>query len=155
MSLEQYAHIAEIVASIAVVASLVFVSLEIRKNTRQSEIANWNALVNRFNAVYLQTNDMQLANLVAKGRESYSALSDGEKISFGHYLEQLCIANEGSLVMAEDVVHSRDENLELFRKHIGYHLGFKGSREWYEEFSRVRGFRPKLASAINDALEKR
>jgi hypothetical protein len=79
MNLEQYAYIAEIVASIAVVASLVFVALEIRKNTRQSEIANWNALVDRFNAVYLQTNDMELAKLVAKGRESYSALSDGEK----------------------------------------------------------------------------
>jgi hypothetical protein len=129
MNLEQYAQIAEIIASIAVVASLIFVALEIRKNTRQPEIANRNALVDRFNAVYLQTNDLGLANLVAKGRESCSDLSAGEKISFGHYPG-------------------------LFRRHIRYHLGFKGSRQWYEEFSRVRGFPPMLAVAHGEALEQ-
>jgi hypothetical protein len=40
MNLEQYAYVAEITASVAVVVSLIFVALEVRKNTRQSEIAN-------------------------------------------------------------------------------------------------------------------
>ena len=153
MNLEQYAYLAEIIASVAVVISLIFVALEVRKNTRQSEIANWSALVDRYNAVYRQTDDIELANLVARGRESYNDLSAGEKISFGHYLEQMCIANEASLVLAKDVLHQHQENLALFRKHIRFHLGFKGSREWYEEFDRVRGFPPRFAAAIREAIE--
>jgi hypothetical protein len=153
MSLEQYSYFAEIVASIAVVASLIFVAIEIKKNTRESELANYGSLVDRYIAVYKQTNDIELANLVAKGRESYDDLTEGEKISFGHYLEQMCIANEANLVFAEAMVHEYDVNLALFRKHMRFHLGFKGSREWYDEFDRLRGFPPKFGAAIREAIE--
>ena len=153
MSLEQYSYLAEIIASIAVVASLLFVALEIRKNTRESELANYGSVVDRYMAVYRRTDNIELANLVAKGRESYSDLSEGEKISFGHYLEQMCIANEGILVLSEELNTDRDANLALFRKHIRYHLGFVGSREWYDEFEKVRGFPPQFAASIRDAIE--
>jgi len=153
MTLEQYSYVAEIIGSGAVIASLIFVALEIRKNTRESELANWSSLVDRYNAVYSQTDDIQLANLVAKGRKSYADLSEGEKISFGHYLEQVCIANESMLVLAQHQVHDKDANLELFRKHIRFHLGFKGSREWYDEFDKLRGFPRDFRAAINKALE--
>ncbi len=124
MSLEQYSYFAEVIASIAVVASLIFVALEVRKNTRESEITHWGSVVDRFNAVYRQTENIQLANLVAKGRESYDGLVD-----------------------------ERDAYVALFRKHMRYHLGFKGSKEWYDEFERVRGFPPKLAKAIREAID--
>jgi len=152
MNLQQYSYFAEIIASIAVVASLLFVAFEIRKNTRESEIANWGTIADRFNSVYRQTDDAQLANLVAKGRESYNDLSDGEKISFGHYLEQMCIANQAFVILAGDQVHESDTNLAMFRKHMKFHLGFKGSREWYDEFERERGFPPKISAAIRDAI---
>jgi hypothetical protein len=108
---------------------------------------------NLYMAVYRRTDNIELANLVAKGRKSYSDLSEGEKISFGHYLEQMCIANEGILVLSEEFNTDRDLNLALFRKHIKYHLGFIGSKEWYVEFEKVRGFPPQLAAAIHDAIE--
>ena len=153
MSLEQYSYFAEIIASIGVVASLIFVAFEIRKNTRESELANHDSVLQRYMSVYSQTDNIEFANLVAKGRQSYSNLTDGEKISFGHYLEQMCMANESILVFAENLVHERDANLALFRKHIRYHLGFKGSREWYDEFERVRGFPPTFAMAIREAID--
>jgi len=153
MSLEQYSYFAEIIASIGVVASLIFVAFEIRKNTRETQLANHDSVVERYMSVYRQTDDIELANLVAKGRESYSNLTEGEKISFGHYLEQMCMANESILVFAGDLVHEHDANLALFRKHIRYHLGFKGSREWYEEFEKERGFPPKFAAAIREAID--
>jgi hypothetical protein len=152
MTLEGYAHIADIVASVAVVVSLLFVAIELRKSTREAHMANWGALVDRFNAVYQQTNDIQLAELIARGRRSYAELSDGEKISFGHYLEQMCIANEGNLIFSDDIVHDRNVNEAIFRKHMQYHLGFRGAREWFEEFESVRGFPPRLGDAIRKAI---
>ena len=153
MTLEQYSYVAEIIGSGAVIASLIFVALEVRKNTRESALANWSSLVDRFNAVYRQTDDLELANLVAKGRQSYFDLSDGEKIAFGHYLEQMCIANESMLVLARNQVHDKEASLGLFRKHIRFHLGFKGSREWYDEFDRLRGFPRDFRAAIEEALD--
>jgi hypothetical protein len=41
----------------------------------------------------------------------------------------------------------------MFRKHMRFHLGFKGSREWYDEFEKVRGFPPKVGVAIREAIE--
>ena len=76
-----------------------FVAFEIRKNAAQARQANWGNAADRFNAVYSQTNDIELAKLVVKGRQSYHDLSEAEKVSFGHYLEQICIAIEDDVVV--------------------------------------------------------
>ncbi len=153
MTLTELADLADVLAALGVIASLIFVAFEIRKNTTQSRLANWGSLVDRYNEVYSQTDDIQVANLVAKGRKDYHALSEGERISFGHYLEQMCLANEGLLTLAEVQVHGKEENFALFRKHIRFHLGFKGAREWFDEFEQQRGFPPQFRKAIHDAID--
>jgi hypothetical protein len=153
MTLFEYANLAEIVASLGVIASLIFVAWEVRKNTAQTRLANYSSLVDRYNAVYSETDDIELANLVAKGRKSYRALSEGERISFGHYLEQVCIANESMLIFAQAHVHEREANLSLFRKHMRFHLGFKGSREWFDEFESQRGFPASFMQEIHKAID--
>ncbi len=153
MTLSGLASLAEIVASLGVIASLIFIAIQIRQSTEQTKLANWGSVVDRYSIVYSHTNDIQLANLVAKGRSSYKDLTDGEKISFGHYLEQMCIANEGSLQFSVANVHGQEEFLALFEKHIRFHLGFKGAREWFEEFEAQRGFPPQIAAAIHKAID--
>ncbi|MGD2130427.1 MAG: hypothetical protein PVJ17_14085 [Lysobacterales bacterium] len=154
MTITELADLAEIVSGFGVIASLIFVALEIRKGTAQSKLANWASLVDRYNAVYSQTDDIALANLVAKGRKSYRDLTEGEKISFGHYLEQLCIANEALLVYAQTMVHGKEDALAVFRKQISFHLGFKGSREWLEDFESERSFPAPLMRAIHQAIDE-
>lgn len=152
MTLSETASIAEIIAAVAVIASLLVVAWEIHKNTAQSKQKNWAWLIDRFSTVYAQTNDIGLANLVARGRISFHKLSDGEKIAFGHYLEQMCAANEALLVYARDEVHGHEEMKALFDKHIRFHLGFRGSREWWEQFQVERGFPSPITNAINRAI---
>jgi len=152
MTLQEIASLAEVVAAGGVIASLLLVAWEIRKNTTQTKKATWGSLVDRFNAIYAQTDDIELANLVAKGRKSFKDLTDGEKIAFGHYLEQLCIALEGVLIFAQDEWHGDVEMTGLFEKHIGFHLGFPGSKEWWEQFQVERGFPKHITDAINRAL---
>jgi len=152
MILSDFASIAEIVAAIGVVVSLLVVAWEIHKNTSQSKQRNWGWMVDHFGAIYSQTNDIEVANLVAKGRISFHDLADGEKISFGHYLEQMCIANEALLIYAGDEVHGKETMTALFEKHIRFHLGFPGSREWWEQFQVERGFPKPITDAINRAI---
>jgi hypothetical protein len=153
MTLSVLSEISQIVASLGVIISLVFVALELRKNTSQSRLSNYSDMINRYNTAYAITNDIGMAELIVRGRQSYSALSDAEKLSFGHYLEQICIANESSLVYDDSVVHQKGLSSTLWAKHIRFHLGFPGAREWFDEFEQQRGFPPTYMSAIHSVID--
>ena len=153
LSLAQVTTLAELFAAVGVIASLIFVAFEIRRNTAQTRQANWGNAADRFNAVYAQTDDMELAKLVIKGRQSYHDLSEAEKLSFGHYLEQLCIAIQALLVHGESLAHGREAMLGLAKKHLAFHLGFPGSREWYEEFDKQRGYPPAMREFVREAIQ--
>jgi hypothetical protein len=129
MTLAQITVLAELLAAVGVIASLMFVAFEIRKNTAQMRQANWGNAADRFNAVCAQTDDIELAKLVVKGRQSYHDLSEAEKVSFGHYLEQLCIAIEALLVHGESLAHGREVMMALAKRHLAFHLGFPGAKQ--------------------------
>ena len=152
MTLSELADLAQILGSLGVIVSLAFVALELRKTTDQSKLANYGDVVDRFMSVYSASHDLDLAKLVAKGRKSYASLSDEERISFGHYLENMCIALESLLQYDKAVVHKVGESSSLFGKHIRYHLGFPGAREWFEAFEQERGFPVPFTKAIHEAL---
>lgn len=154
MPLEQLAFIADILGSVGVIVSLIFVAYELNKSTAQSRLANYGDMVDRFMFAYSQSNDPELAKLIAKGRKSYANLTEDEKISFGHYLENICIALESLLQYDKAVVHRVGESSSMFKKHIRYHLGFPGAREWFDEFEQVRGFPVPFMQAIHEALDK-
>lgn len=153
MDLDSVAGIAEIVSGVCVIASLVFVGFELRKNNVQSRLDNWSSQVDRFVDVYGRTSNLELGDLIARGRISYGGLSDGEKISFGHHLEQLCLCLEAMLHLAGKDVHQHDAAIELFERHIRFHLGCPGGIEWWKEFQIQRGFRPFLSEKINLVLD--
>ena len=154
MSLAEITTFADLLAAAGVIASLIFVAFEIRKNTAQTRQANWGNAADRFNAVYAQTDDIELAQLIVKGRQSYRDLSEAEKLSFGHYLEQLCIAIEALLVHGESQAHGREAMLALAKKHLAFHLGFPGARQWYEEFDDQRGYPPKMRQFIRELIQQ-
>ncbi len=153
MDLAQITVLAELFAAAGVIASLIFVAFEIRKNSAQTRQANWGNAADRFNAVYSQTDDIELAKLVVKGRQSYHDLSEAEKVSFGHYLEQICIAIEALLVHGESLAHGREVMMALAKKHLAFHLGFPGSRQWYDEFDQQRGFPSAMREFIREVIQ--
>lgn len=154
MTISELASIADILAGLGVIASLIFVGIEVRRNTQQAKLDNWSQSIDRFQTIYANTGNEYLSNLMAKGSKSYKDLSDGEKIAFGHQLEQLCIGLESILHIAGNEVHEKDQMISLFEKHVQHHLGSPGGKEWYKEFQNARGFPPPITDSINIALAK-
>ncbi len=154
MNLAQITILAELLAAAGVVASLIFVAFEIRRNTAQARLGNWQSVTERATALWSRTSDIELANLIAKGRKSYHDLTEGEKISFGHYLEELCIAYESLPMLAKSQLHGSEDILALFKRHMQFHLGFPGAREWLQEFEDQRGFPPMLRRLIHEAIDQ-
>ena len=154
MELAMLANFAEILSGVGVIASLVFVGFELRQNNRQKKLDNWYKQVDRFMDIYGRASDPELGDLISRGRHDYHALSPGEKISFGHHLEQLCIALEGLLHAADENILGETDTLQLVEKHFQFHIGCPGGRTWYAEFQKERGFPPFISNYINATLTK-
>jgi hypothetical protein len=74
------------------------------------------------------------------------------RISFDHYLETLCIANEGALVFGKNFTRNQEAMTDHFNKHIRFHLSLNGSREWWTQFKIERGLPHELTAAIERAI---
>ena len=80
MTLEQWASLAEVTAAVAVVASLLYVGVQIRQNTRSAKLAAVLAVqdgIGRLEAFIIQ--DPEFARLLARGRAG-DELSGDERL---------------------------------------------------------------------------
>jgi hypothetical protein len=143
------ADIADLLAAAGVIASLLFLAVQLRDQNRETRLKNWRELqvsLTQFKAV---TNDLAMADLVARGQEDFDALSPGEKLAFGLYLEQ-----------GIHIIGNFDKHLGTVPKqfeHLNYAvhntmldlLSSPGARAWWKE-SKPRGrFLPSTAALID------
>lgn len=61
MSLSQLAPIADVLAAIAVILSLIFLAYELRQNRKQSELANWRDLLESLSTFKGLSNDIEFS----------------------------------------------------------------------------------------------
>ena len=86
MNLAQAALIAEIIGGIAVLMTLVFLVIELRRNTDATRGATQQTQVDSIVAVNLSiANDPELASLVTKGNENYASLTISEELQLQAY----------------------------------------------------------------------
>jgi len=90
MSISELGSLGEVIGAIATVATLLYLALQIRANTKQARLTNWGVLAERYMSVYSQTSNFELADVIIRGRNSFNSLSDAEKLAFGHYMENIC-----------------------------------------------------------------
>ena len=57
-------------AAIGVMLSMLIAAWQIRDNTQQSQLSNWVALAEHCMSIYWETDNIESANLVAKGRKA-------------------------------------------------------------------------------------
>lgn len=142
------------VAGLGVIASLIFVGIEVRRNTNQSRLQNWASLVDRFITIYSETTNIEFAEVLAKGRYDYDALTEGEKIAFGNYLYQIVVSAEAFVNFSVNEVHGREEMEFQFEKVIQLHIGCPGGLAWYHQYQTVTPLPAAVTARIEKALDK-
>jgi hypothetical protein len=81
--LADWASVAEIIASIAVVLSLIYVATEVRQNTRAIEGAAFQELLHAAMPSLLTiAGDSALAEIIVRGEVDHTTLSSGEMVRF-------------------------------------------------------------------------
>ena len=153
MSLSEWGSLGELIGAVATVATLLYLAIQIRSNTKQARLTNWGVLAERYMSVYSQSSNPEFADLIIRGRNSFNSLGDAEKLAFGHYMENICIANEGALVMAHSITRGDEGMVSLFNRHVRWHMDCEGARDWFKKFSEERGFPEDLNRAIRQAIQ--
>lgn len=151
MTLEEFNYIAEIVASIAVIASLIYVGLQIRQNTAVTQATGRQAYVDSMNEyvglINLSTN---LADILHRGATGLSNIKGGEIIQFGAFLKQCFINFETSYFQWKAGV--LDARLwSIYRHTIVDLLIQPGQQQWWD--TRRHWFDKEFQEYVNRVID--
>ncbi len=103
LKLSDWSNIAEIVGTLAVIVTLVFVGLQVRQNTLAVESAAAQAVHENFAGWYTSVqNEPALFQLSVKGMKDYSSLSETEKGQFIAMFMAFCSHSQNAFYKWKD-----------------------------------------------------
>lgn len=152
MTLSNVANIADLVAALGIILSLLLVASEMRKNNAQARLSNWHSVLAALREHKRRTDVGEMADVLARGREDYDSLKPGEKIMFGQWMEELLQANEGLLQFRDASIIPREQLVRTATANFRWHFAFPGCRAWWRDSGLSDRWPNVLASAINDAV---
>ena len=102
MNWEAVAAITEIVGTIAVVVSIVYLSIQIRSQSRESRIASVHELNESFRNAITSFQNPGLADLFARAKDDFESLPEAERLQFISMVQ-------GIMRVWEDAYHQHKE----------------------------------------------
>lgn len=153
MEFSEVSAIADVLAALGIIASLLFVAYEIRNSTREAKRTNWESTVNRLGSFWSSTSNESLPEVIHKGRGDFQSLSGPEQIIFqGHHCEFL-LALEPVFVLGANQVHG-EAVVAVCRRHLAFQFSFSGTRDWWKHFSATQGLSPLMTEEVQRAVEQ-
>lgn len=151
MTLEQFASLAEIIAGIGVIISLIFLATQVRQYTEETSNSNWALCLDRYITMASRGLTEELASVVTRGRKDYKGLSETEQFMFGSYMIEVALAHEALVFLGNQVL--RPDIREVPDKTLKYWFSQPGVSDWYEEFKAEKGgFSPKMNEYIDQLV---
>ncbi len=146
MDMQMYAQIAEVIAALALVLTLVFVAIELRKNISQTKsvnIANRDLVNSEFVHFWAAEKN---ARLVVKGRNDFASLNSVELYQFESFIEQRVklFAFGSTTVFGEDRIIQQHKIREFFQ--------YPGAIECYQKMVSNKLIPPIWRNVIDPAL---
>ena len=146
--LSTLADIADLIAAAGVIASLLFLAVQLREQNRETGLNNWRQLLESLTRFKATTNDPYMADLIVRGNADFHALSPPERLSYGNYLEQ-GIHIIGNFDKHTGTVPRQLRDLNLAVHNLMHdHLRSPGAKQWWT-WARPHGrFMPATARTI-------
>ena len=133
MTFEELGGLGEFISAIAVVASLAYVAIQLRQNTRSIRTASFQTVMqtaSEHTRLFIQ--DAAVTALHLRGIESYSALDAVDKQRFGYIMLNTVWSFEVALSLHEEGIYT-DTRLQAQLGHLLSELTTPGGAEWWEE----------------------
>ena len=134
MDLLEIGAIAQVLGAVAILLSLIFVIIELRKNLKQNNIANSLVRAIEREKFYYMQMEEGMAKVIVKARESYECLDDVKKIQFEAFVQQrIQIAFRGFRAAEESAFLIGAEELRgRVRAHMTEFFASRGVCECYK-----------------------
>jgi hypothetical protein len=89
MNWEAIGAVAEILASVGVVISLLYLAVQIRAQTIESRLATGNELANQLNVTYsILSSNRDFADVFLRGLQSFPSLDTAERVQFAAHMNR-------------------------------------------------------------------
>ncbi|UCE32117.1 MAG: hypothetical protein JSW68_04080 [Burkholderiales bacterium] len=150
MTISVLADLADLLAALGVISSLVFVAFEIRKSSEQARLSNWNSVLSGLREHKRRTDDPRVADLIVRGRADFEGLSEADKLAFGFWMEELIQCFDGLIVHQNSIAVSPDESRRAAVGAFAMHFSFPGCRAWYQ----WSGIEHRWPKHLIDAIEE-
>ncbi len=138
MNWDAIGAIGEISGAIAVVATLLYLSKQIRQNSRSVEISalrDTTAQWNHWSEMLATSAD--LADIVAKGNHSYGSLSESESLRYGAFVQSFFDNVESYRALVSK--HQVDRDLAVLESIVARRIADSGFSVWWSENTKDYG----------------
>lgn len=152
MTLSEFADIADLVAAFGVIASLLFLGWELRKNSEQARMQNWYSVLTALREHKRRTDDMSVSDVLDKGRKSYEGLTSSQKILFGYWMEEWLQAQEGLQIFRHANAHRREDLTRTVKGNFRSMFSHPGCREWWSDSGLADRWPRSLVEAVSGAI---
>lgn len=132
MNFEMVTLVVEMLVAMAVIVTMLFVGLELRRSNIETNLANTRDQLVLLSDFKSRTNDPYLADLVCRGRKSFDPLSESEKITFGLYLEQGIHAAMAVYYHSGMDITDTQASIQSSERHLIAILDHPGARDWWQ-----------------------
>jgi hypothetical protein len=147
----------EVFGAVAVVVSVVYLAIQVRKQTEESKLAATRDLAAQFQAgLDMLAQDGELISIWAVGVRDYRSLPNEERLRLSMYFQRM------TRVIEAQYLHLHTENVnsayfESIQLSFSEFLSYPGSQQWWELSKDLFGveFRNYLDVLIVKANEKR
>jgi hypothetical protein len=152
MNLQTLANLGEFIGAIAVVASLAYLALQVRQNTKSVHSENYARALDRVSAMQGQlSRDAELSELFARGLVALGSLTPAERIRFSWALFEAFGAFEFMFHSAE----ARTLPPEVWTRWsatTAWWLHFPGVQSWWQ--SRPVPFSASFSAHVDELLRE-
>ena len=158
MSIQDWGAIGEIVGALAVVASLIYLAMQIRQNTRQISMSLDSAKLAAFERTVESSNhareilitNPEVADLFLKGIADYRNLPSSDKFRCNMLFRNLLSAIQGGYIR-QLTMGGDSEQLEGTRQTLNTLVKNPGVRQWLDEVE--TDWRPEFAKVVADCAK--
>lgn len=158
MSIQEWGAIAEMVGAIAVVASLAYLAVQIRQNTRAQamnlksmELAAFERNVesgNRVREMFILNGEV--AELYVRGMKSYVDLGPSDKFRFGMVLSNVFSGFQGGYIRQLTLAND-PENFSGSVRTLDWLISRRGVRDWLSKND--PDWRPQFAALVQRRVQ--
>ena len=149
----------EFVGAIAVVATLIYLAIQVRHSARQTSehtqavrVSTRTAVQDAFARWRSLVSDELLGDVYLSGYEDYSSLDIKERFRFGLAAQELFYAYETMFVRSESEREASHYQMDVVVDQIGIAIRPTGLREWWERNRRL--FYAPFAEEVDKAISQ-